>query len=293
MFQAVKIWTYAARPKTLFISTSPVIIATAMALKEGCFHISTFFWTLLGALFIQIGTNYSNDYFDFLHGADTSSRKGPQKVLQQGLTTPRSMKRAFILCFSGAALCSILLAQRAGSWLLLVGALCIVLSILYTAPPLPLAYLGLGDLFVLVFYGPIATLCSYYLHTLHFSYEVLIASLAPGLLGVCILNLNNLRDHHEDKAVSKNTLIVRFGTLFGKFHYLSTLLLCFCIPVILVFVTKAHYASLLASASLFAIVPAIKITFTYQKPEQLMSAFVHTARIVPVYTCLFSLGWLL
>lgn len=292
MLQAVKLWTYAARPKTLFIGASPILIAAAMALKEGSLHISTLFWTLLGALLIQIGTNYSNDYFDFLKGADTASRKGSKKVLQQGLTTPQAMKRAFILCFSGAALCSILLAQRGGSFLLLVGALCIALSILYTAPPLPLAYLGLGDLFVLVFYGPVATLCSYYLHTLHFSYEVLIASFAPGLLGVCVLNLNNLRDHDEDKAVSKNTLIVRFGALFGKLHYLAALLLCFCIPVILVFLTRSHYASLLASASLFATFPAIKTTFTYQKPDQLMSAFVQTARIVPIYTSLFSLGWL-
>lgn len=291
MLNQIKLWTYAARPKTLFVGIAPIIIGTAMALPV--FDLPTFLWILFGTLAIQIGTNYCNDYFDFLKGADTIHRKGPKKLLQQKLLTPKSMKIAFISCFICAALCSYILAQRGGIMLLAVGAICIIFSILYTSPPFPLAYLGLGDLFVLIFYGPVATLFCYYLQTLHFSYTVLIASLAPGLLGVSILTINNLRDYTEDKAAHKHTLVVRFGITYGKIHYLTSLVLCSLIPPALVLYTHAHLVSLIASLSLLLALPAIKTVFNYTDPNELNPVFIQTARIIPLYTFLFSLGWLL
>lgn len=292
MLSKVKLWIYAARPKTLFIGAAPILIGTCMAIKEKHFDFAIFLWTLLGALMIQVGTNYSNDYFDFLKGADKKNRKGLKKVLPQGLITPKEMKIAFIFCFSITALCTFVLMQRGGLILLLVGALCILFSILYTAPPFPLAYFGLGDLFVLVFYGPVATLFCYYLQTLHFSYEVLLASLAPGLLGLGPLNINNLRDHDEDLAVGKKTLVVRFGIIFGKIHFLLALLACFFIPPLLVFQTKAHFLCLGASLSLLRAIPLIKTVFSYKDEDALNAVFVKTAKLIPIYTVLFCLGWL-
>jgi 1,4-dihydroxy-2-naphthoate polyprenyltransferase len=293
MISKMKLWVYAARPKTLFIGVSPILIGTCMAIKEKHFNLSIFLWTLLGALMIQIGTNYCNDYFDFLKGADQQNRKGLKKVLPLGLITPQAMKIAFILCFSFAAICTFVLMQRGGLILLLVGAICILFSILYTAPPFPLAYLGLGDLFVLVFYGPVATLFCYYLQTLHFSYPVFLASLAPGLLGLGPLNINNLRDHDEDIAAGKKTLVVRFGVLFGKIHFLLVLLACFCVPPLLVFYTKAHFFCLLGSLALLKAIPLIKSVFTYEDPAELNSIFIKTAKLIPLYTLLFCLGYLI
>lgn len=293
MLSKTKLWIYAARPKTLFIGASPIFIGTCMAIKESYFDLATFLWTLLGALMIQIGTNYSNDYFDFLKGADTCNRKGLKKVLPQGLITPKAMKLAFIFCFSIAALCSYVLMQRGGVLLIIVGAICILFSILYTAPPFPLAYLGLGDIFVLVFYGPVATCCCYYLQTLHFSYEVLLASLAPGLLGLGPLNINNLRDYHEDLAAGKKTLIVRFGTTFGKIHFLLALLACFFIPPLLVLYTKTHLLCLAASVSLLTAIPLVKTAFFYRDESELNAVFIKTAKLIPIYTLLFCLGYLI
>ena len=195
--------------------------------------------------------------------------------------------------FSIAALCTLVLMQRGGPILLLVGAACILFSLLYTAPPFPLAYLGLGDLFVLLFYGPIATLFCYYLQTLHFSYVVFLASLAPGLLGLILLNINNLRDHDEDIMVGKKTLVVRFGIAFGKIHVLLALLCCFFIPPLLVFCTKNHFFSLAASLSLLRALPLTKTILTYQDASELNPIFVKAAKLIPIYTLLFCLGWVI
>ncbi len=289
----MRLWIHAARPKTLFIGAAPILIGTVMALKKGAFHPLIFLWTILGALFIQIGTNYSNDYFDFLKGADTASRKGPYKVLQQGLISPQAMKLAFILCFTAASLCSLILAFHAGPILLVVGALCVTFSILYTAPPFPLAYLGLGDVFVLIFYGPVATICCYYLQTLHISTEVIIASFIPGLLGLGPLTLNNLRDYKEDALISKKTLVVRFGMLSGKIQYLVSLCLVFCIPFLLVFYTHTHLFSLSASLSTLLAIPLIKTVFQTDSPLILQTVFIKTAKLVPLYTLLFCIGYLI
>ena len=202
------------------------------------------------------------------------------------------MKYAFTLCFIGAAVCSYVLAQRGGPILLLIGGMCILFSILYTAPPFPLAYLGLGDVFVLFFYGPVATMFCYYLQTLHFSYEVLGASWAPGLLGVSVLTMNNLRDYDEDNKVHKKTLVVRLGLTYGKIQYLLALAFCFLIPPALALSTHAHFFSLAASLALLTLLPAIKKVLSNPSSSDLNLVFMRTARITPIYTVLFCLGWL-
>ncbi|MBM3192034.1 MAG: 1,4-dihydroxy-2-naphthoate octaprenyltransferase [Chlamydiae bacterium] len=287
------LWVHAARPKTLFIGASPILIGTALGLKAGFFHPWIFLTSLVGALLIQIGTNYSNDYFDFLKGADTSARKGPYKVLQQGLVTPYAMKLAFILCFAGGFLCAFLLSLYAGPFFLVIGLVCILFSLLYTAPPFPLAYLGLGDLFVLIFYGPVATLSCYYLQTGHLSPEAAFASLLPGLLGLGPLTLNNLRDYEEDKRSSKKTLVVRFGRNYGRWQYLFSLGLLFFIPILLALYTRTHWLCLSCSLSTLFALPLIKTTFQTNDSLLLQKVFVKTAKIVPLYTALFCLGWLL
>ena len=201
--QRIRLWIYAARPKTLTVGLAPILIGTSLAASCGKFHLSVFLFTLLGALSIQIGTNYCNDYFDFIKGADTKERKGFQKVLSAGYTTHSSMKAAYLICFIFSLFSSIYLGIRGGFPVFLIGCICIVLSYFYTAGPKPLAYLGLGDIFVFIFYGPVAALTTYYLQTLEVNLGVFIASLAPGFIGVAVLTVNNIRDIQEDQKVFK------------------------------------------------------------------------------------------
>ncbi|MCH9630616.1 MAG: 1,4-dihydroxy-2-naphthoate octaprenyltransferase [Chlamydiia bacterium] len=287
---SAKLWIYAARPKTLTIGLAPILIGTSLAIQAGSFNLLVFFWTLLGALMIQVGTNYSNDYFDYLKGADKESRKGTMKVLQSGLVSKKAMKTAFILCFSIAAIASIILTMRGGVILLVVGSICILFSLLYTAGPMPLAYLGLGDVFVLVFYGPVATIFTFYLQTLHFDAAAFIASFAPGLLGVAVITVNNLRDIAEDKLASKKTLPVRFGKKFAKIHYTVMIIATFFIPILYVFYTGAHYFCILASLVMLFAVPLIKHIFTYNDPKTLNATLASTAKLIVPYTLLFCLG---
>jgi 1,4-dihydroxy-2-naphthoate octaprenyltransferase len=227
---ALAIWMQAARPKTLVASFSPVIIGTACALRAGSFDFLTFLFTLLTALGIQIGTNFANDYFDFMKGADTKNRKGPVRVTQAGLVKPETMKLAVFLAFALTALSSGYLILQGGWPIALLASLSILLGFAYTAGPLPLAYLGLGDLFVLLFFGPIATAGTAFLQTHTLSTTALLAGIGPGLISTAILTVNNLRDIDEDRLAGKRTLVVRLGKKFGQWEYCAAIVLAAILP---------------------------------------------------------------
>jgi len=146
------VWLLAVRPKTLGAALAPIMIGTAMAFAEGKGHAGVALVALLGALLIQIGTNFSNDYFDFIKGADTEERLGPMRATQAGLVTPQAMLRNFVFVFGLAVLVGIYLVYRGGWPIVIIGILSIASGILYTGGPMPLGYLGLGDLFVLIFF---------------------------------------------------------------------------------------------------------------------------------------------
>ena len=151
----LKVWLLAVRPKTLGAALAPILIGTAMAFAEGKGHAGAALATLLSAMLIQIGTNFSNDYFDFIKGADTKERIGPMRATQAGLVTPEAMLRNFIVVFGLAVLIGIYLVFRGGWPIVIIGILSITSGILYTGGPMPLGYIGLGDLFVLFFLVPL------------------------------------------------------------------------------------------------------------------------------------------
>ncbi|MEL7267761.1 MAG: 1,4-dihydroxy-2-naphthoate octaprenyltransferase, partial [Planctomycetota bacterium] len=214
-------WLLAARPKTLIAALSPVAMATAMAIADGGVHMLALAFALIGAISVQIGTNFCNDYCDFFQGADTDDRKGPTRAVQAGLISPRAMLIATILMFLITAIATCALAMRAGWPFLVIGALSILFGVLYTAGKYSLAYQGLGDPFVLVFFGPVAVAGTYYVQTLQWNNlgAVAIAGLAPGLIATGLLVVNNLRDIDEDRAASKRTLAVRYGATFSRVQY--------------------------------------------------------------------------
>ena len=218
-------WIEAARPKTLPAAVAPVVAGTAMAANQGGFHWLPSLLCLLFALLIQIATNFANDYFDYKKGTDNAMRKGPKRAVAQGWITPRVMIRATVLTLFIAFLVGISLIPFGGYGLIIVGVLSIAFAILYTGGPWPLAYLGLADLFVLIFFGWIAVMFTYFVQIGHHSWLAFHLGTAVGCLSVNLLLINNYRDYDNDKASGKNTMVVRFGLLYSRWHYRTALLL--------------------------------------------------------------------
>jgi 1,4-dihydroxy-2-naphthoate octaprenyltransferase len=208
---AARIWLMAARPRTLPAAVAPVLVGTALAATEGTFKVLTFAAALIGALFIQVGTNLSNDYSDARRGADTEDRLGPVRVTAGGLVPPRQVLIATYVAFGVAVLAGVYLIATAGWELLLVGAASILAGVLYTGGPRPYGYEGLGEVFVFLFFGVVAVAGSYYAQTEHLEWEALVLAVPVGLLASGILVVNNVRDLETDRRAGKRTLAVRLG----------------------------------------------------------------------------------
>lgn len=212
-------WIFAARPKTLVAGIIPVVLGSALAFSHQGFRPGVFFCALLGALAIQIGTNYVNDAADFERGADTNERLGPPRMAAAGLLTPRALYLGAAFAFTLATFAGAYLIAHAGLWMLAIGLFSIFFATIYTAGPFPLAYLGLGDLFVLVFFGLVAVLGTVYAHLQALPPEAIYLALAVGLHGVALIAVNNLRDIPTDTKAGKKTLAVRLGDRASRVYY--------------------------------------------------------------------------
>ncbi len=276
----VAIWIEASRPKTLICSVAPILMGTALAWKANTFSFLTFLITLLTGVAIQILTNWANDYFDFIKGSDTTERKGPRRVTQAGLVTLAEMRRALIFITLATALLSATLMWIGGPFIGLTCLLMILLAFAYTTGPLPLAYLGLGELFVLIFFGPIAMAGTYYLQTHQLSLPILCLGLAPAFLATAIISLNNLRDIDEDRQSQKKTLAVRLGKTFGRCEYTFFLIGGCALPCI-----YGYYLPLITL--LPAIVP-LKAVWTLHDFRKLNTPFAQTGKLMVLFTLLLS-----
>lgn len=216
----LRIWLEATRPKTLPAAVCPVAIGSAIAYSDSRFMVLPALLCLLFAALVQIGTNFANDYLDGVKGSDTGRRLGPRRAVASGQVEPASMKRAAIALLA-AAFCLGLGLIPFGGWALLgVGVASVTCAWLYTGGPYPLAYNGLGDVFVVLFFGFVAVGFTYFVQATSIRADVLLAGLACGLLINNILVINNYRDCEEDRVSGKQTLIARFGRGFGRLQYL-------------------------------------------------------------------------
>ncbi len=226
----VKAWLLAFRPKTLTAALVPIMVGTALVYA----YDFPIFWSysiyaLLSALFIQIGTNLVNDASDFKKGADNEKRIGPKRIMQSGLFTHQRVMQVAGLMFVLALVCGVPLVLR-GQWvILIIGVFSILCGYAYTSGPFPLAYKGLGDLFVIIFFGVIAVSGMFYIHVLHWPFMPMLAGLQIGLLATALIAINNLRDYHGDKEVGKKTLAVRLGISAARFE----IALCIYLPFFL------------------------------------------------------------
>lgn len=225
-------WLMASRPATLPAAAVPVIVGAAAAVCEGArFRPLVFAVTLLSALFIQIGTNFANDYSDFHRGADHEGRLGPTRVTQSGLISHDAVRRGIIVAFGIAALLGGYLAWVGGWPIILIGILSIICGLAYTGGPWPFGYHGLGDVFVFVFFGLIAVTGTAYLQAGAWSTFALIVSLPIGFLVTNILVINNLRDLPTDRAAGKHTLAVRLGDGGTRAQYALLMALAYAVPL--------------------------------------------------------------
>ncbi|MGE5847126.1 MAG: 1,4-dihydroxy-2-naphthoate polyprenyltransferase [Ignavibacteria bacterium] len=285
-------WILASRPKTLLASIVPVMVGSAVAFNEGKLIPLYSLIAIICSVLLQIGANFTNDLYDHLKGADTNKRKGPKRVLASGIISVNEMRKGILIVFAAAFIFGLILVYFEGPVILAIGIISILAGLAYTAGPYPLAYRGLGDIFVFMFFGIIGTVGTYYLHTNNLSLVSFIASIPVGSLITNILVVNNYRDFEEDKAAGKFTLAVKLGKTFTRYQFLFLLVLSFFIPAVLFLFLNFSFLIFLPYLTLPA---AFKIIMMLYKLEgtQLNTTLELTAKLSALYGLLFSAGIIL
>jgi 1,4-dihydroxy-2-naphthoate polyprenyltransferase len=286
----VRIWWMAARPRTLPAAVAPVLVGTALAATEDTFKVLTFVAALLGAIFIQIGTNLSNDYSDARRGADTEDRLGPVRVTAGGLVPPRQVLVATYVAFALAVLAGTYLIATAGWELLLVGAASILAGVLYTGGPRPYGYEGLGELFVFLFFGVVAVTGSYFAQVEEVSAEALMLAVPVGLLASAILVVNNVRDLETDRRAGKRTLAVRLGRERTRRLYVAMLVIAFASALAPWLVGDLDAWVALALLALPLAPPLVRTVTTRTDGPALNGALAGTGMLQLVFCTLLSAG---
>jgi len=281
----------AARIPTLPAAVVPVLVGSAAAVGQGHFRLGVFVAALISSLLIQIGTNYANDLFDFKKGADTEARLGPVRATQAGLLTEAQMARGTWVTFGLALIVGLYLVAVGGWPILVVGLASIAAGVLYTAGPWPLGYHGLGDVFTFVFFGLVAVMGTYYLHTGTLNALALAASLPVGLLVTAILIVNNLRDIDTDRAAGKRTLAVRIGARATRVQYTLFLVAAYAIPVLMGVTGAAGNMFWLPLLSLPVAVRLLRIVWT-ARGAQFNAGLKGTGQLHLLFGILFSLALL-
>jgi 1,4-dihydroxy-2-naphthoate octaprenyltransferase len=287
----IKIWWMALRPKTLPASIIPVIMGIALAKKNHTINFFLVFITLFCAILIQIGTNLVNDYSDFKKGADDDKRIGPLRVTQAGLISESNMKRGIYFVLFLILLSSIFLIIRGGIPILIIGISALLAGYYYTGGSSPYGYLGFGDIFVLIFFGPVSLAGAYYIQTLTVNPLIIFTGLGPGLISVAILTVNNIRDIDNDRRTGKKTLVVRLGRKFGIIEYNISIIIASFIPLIASLLSPTFYAnSKISIIILLLLIHPYKILKTYRDGEKLNEILSFTGKILVIYGIIFILG---
>jgi 1,4-dihydroxy-2-naphthoate octaprenyltransferase len=285
------IWLAAARPRTLPAAVAPVVVGSALAAHAGRFDGAAAALCLTFAVLVQVGTNYANDYYDFLKGADTAARVGPRRAVAAGLVAPERMRRAMILVFAAAFGGGLGLMAWGGLWLLVIGVASIVCGLAYTGGPFPLGYRGLGDVFVFVFFGLVAVGATYYVQAGRLTGEALLAGVPIGLLAANILLVNNYRDADTDVAAGKRTLVVRFGRAWARRQFAASLGVAFVVPI--VFWRRGYPVWCLLPLVLAPLAAAhARRLRASREPAELIALLGDSGKLLALYAGLFAAGLL-
>ncbi len=287
-----RLWLVAARPRTLPAAIAPVLVGTALAISEDQFRALAFVAALIGSIFIQIGTNLSNDLSDARRGADTEDRLGPVRVTAGGLMPPRRVLIGTYVAFGVAVACGIYLTAEAGWEILVIGIASIVAGVLYTGGPRPYGYEGLGEVFVFLFFGVVAVTGSYFVQTEEVRWEALVLSVPVGLLASAILVVNNVRDVDTDRRAGKRTLAVKLGRLAAVRLFAVMVVGALIVPVGLA-VAKGWPWVLLPLASAPLAPSLLRTVGTRRDGPALNGALADTGRLLAVFSLLLAAGLVL
>ena len=285
-------WMLAARPRTLPAALAPVIVGTALALRDGMFAPGPAIAAVLVALLLQIGANFANDVFDFRRGADTHERLGPTRVTQSGLIAERQVLAATIGVIVLAAIAGFYLVLRGGIPILILGIAAIIATLAYTGGPFPLGYNGLGEVFVLIFFGFVAVAGTYYVQSLQLTTTAIAAAIPVGMLVTNILVINNLRDLDTDRKAGKRTLAVRFGRAGTQLEYLALIIIAYLTPALLWLTGALGPWGLLTWLTLPLAVRLVRQT-RQETGRALNKTLGGTAQLELLFSILFAVGILL
>ncbi len=290
---SARAWLLATRPATLSAAAVPVAVGSAVAAHAGGFQAGPALAALLGASFIQIGTNFANDVFDFEQGADTEERLGPTRATQAGLLTPRAMRLGMVVSFALATLAGIYLTWVAGWPVVAIGVASVISGIAYTGGPYPLGYHGLGDAFVMLFFGFVAVCGTVFVQMGEIPTLGWWASLPVGSLATAILVVNNVRDRDTDERAGKRTLAVRLGRRAGVAEYLALVLAAYATPPLVLALGLTGPAVLLPLLSLPLAASQARVMVTSTDGPTLNRCLQRTAQLLLGFGLLFALGVLL
>jgi 1,4-dihydroxy-2-naphthoate octaprenyltransferase len=286
----MQIWLAATRPRTLPAAVAPVLVGSALAWRDGKFDGAAAGLCLAFAVLVQIGTNFANDYYDFVNGADTAARVGPRRAVASGLIAPATMKGAMWAVFAAAFLSGLALVAWGGPWLIAVGVASILCGVAYTGGPFPLGYHGLGDLFVFLFFGLVAVGATYFVQAGTVTADAWLAAVPIGLLAANILVVNNYRDVETDRVAGKRTLVVRFGRRFARAQFAGSLAASLVVPFI--FLARGHHAAsllpLLLTPLAWKHVGRLRDSKT---PSELIALLGDTGKLLALYATLLAAGF--
>jgi len=297
-------WLAAARPQTLPAAAAPIVVGGGLAWADGVFALVPLIAAFVGAALIQIGTNFANDYYDAIQGADTEAREGFTRVTQSGIIAPERVKQAMYLTFAAAIVVGSYLVYIGGLPILIIGLVSVASGIAYTGGPYPLGYHGLGDLFVFVFFGVVAVVGTYYVQAAAVlaaplsttippgtvSWTALLASLPVAAISTNILVVNNIRDRSEDATTGKRTLAVRFGYRVSRLEYTGLFGLAYLIPVWLWLGERWSLAVLLPLLTLPVAMVVTRTVWTHTSGAALNPALETTGKLLAAYSLLFGVG---
>jgi 1,4-dihydroxy-2-naphthoate octaprenyltransferase len=241
------------------------------------------------ALLIQIGTNFANDYYDFVHGADTAERVGPRRAVAAGLISPATMRRAMILTFAAAFVLGLTLITWGGPWLIAIGITSILCGIAYTGGPWPLAYHGCGDVFVFIFFGLVAVVATYFVQVGHVTRHAFVAAVPVGLLATNILLVNNYRDVETDTKAGKRTLVVRLGRRVARLQFGFSLAVAFALPIALCLRWRDAWC-LLPLVLVPVALRHVRRLRESKTPSELIALLGATGKLLALYALLFAAG---
>jgi 1,4-dihydroxy-2-naphthoate octaprenyltransferase len=269
---------------------APVIVGSALAARDGRFDGAAASLCLCFSLLIQIGTNFSNDYHDFIKGADAPGRLGPRRAVAAGLVAPGSMRRAAALTMAAAFMVGLGLVGRGGPWLVVVGAVSIACGFAYTGGPWPLGYHGLGDACVFVFFGLVAVGATYFVQAGRVTADVAAAAVPIGLLAANILLVNNYRDSETDAVAGKRTLVVRLGRRFARVQHAASLAVSLAVPIL--FAPRGAWSLLPMALAPMALAHVRRLE-SNPTPVELVSLLGRTSGFLGLYAVLSAAGFLL